>query len=76
MTIADSPHLQRFTWTSIHTLLAEFGFEVIEARGAILVCGPFSDLLLTGVPRAIREPVPRPALPGRASDYYIVARKR
>jgi SAM-dependent methyltransferase len=77
MTVADSPHLQRFTWRGIHRTLAVAGFEVVEARGAILVCGPFSDLLLSGVGWAMRvnQRVAQ-RFPRAASDFYIVARKR
>jgi 2-polyprenyl-3-methyl-5-hydroxy-6-metoxy-1,4-benzoquinol methylase len=77
MTVADSPHLQRFTWRGIHRVLAVAGFEVVEARGAIMFCGPFSDLLLTGVRPAMRlnQRLAR-RFPRASSDFYIVARKR
>ena len=77
MTVADSPHLQRFTWRGIHRVLAVAGFEVVEARGAILVCGPFSDLLLSGVESAMRlNQRLAQRFPRIASDFYLVARKR
>lgn len=77
MTVADSPHLQRYTWRGIHRVLAVAGFEVVEARGAILFCGPFSDLLLSGVGPAMRlnQELGR-RFPRIASDFYLVARKR
>jgi 2-polyprenyl-3-methyl-5-hydroxy-6-metoxy-1,4-benzoquinol methylase len=76
MTVADSPHLQRFTWRGVHRTLAVAGFEVVEATGAILVCGPFSDLLFTGV-ESVQRLNQRIAkrFPRAASDFYIVARK-
>jgi SAM-dependent methyltransferase len=77
MTVADSPHLQRFTWRGVHRTLAVAGFEVVEARGAILVCGPFSDILLSGVPAAMEWNKQLGArFPRQASDFYVVARRR
>jgi SAM-dependent methyltransferase len=77
MTVADSPHLQRFTWRSIHRTLAVAGFEVVEGRGAILVCGPFSDLLLSGVRSAmdLNQKLAQ-RFHKAASDFYLVAHKR
>ena len=77
MTLADSPHKQRFTWRSIHDQIARAGFEVTEARGAILFCGPFTDLAFSGLPRvmAANKKLGR-RLPRAASDFYIAAVKR
>ena len=77
MTLADSPHKQRFTWRSIHRILVESGFDVVEARGAILFCGPFTDIAFSGFPRvmALNKKLGR-RLPRIASDYYIAAVKR
>ena len=77
MTLADSPHKQRFTWRSIHELLAQAGFDVVEARGAILFCGPFTDLAFSGLPRVmeVNKRLGR-RLPRLASDFYIAAVKR
>jgi SAM-dependent methyltransferase len=77
MTLADSPHKQRFTWRSIHAILAQAGFEVVEARGAILFCGPFSDLAFSGLPRVmnVNKRLGR-RFPRVASDYYLAAVKR
>ncbi len=77
MTLADSPHKQRFTWRSIHEALALAGFEVVEARGAILFCGPFTDLAfsgLSGVTEANKRLGRR--LPRVASDFYLAAVRR
>lgn len=77
MTLADSPHKQRFTWGSIHRAVTEAGFDVVEARGAVLVCGPFTDIAFSGLPRVMRV---NKRLGGRfprlASDYYVAAVKR
>ena len=77
MTLADSPHKQRFTWRSIHRILDRAGFDVVEARGAILFCGPFTDLAFSGLPSVMRtnQKLGR-RLPRIASDYYIAAVKR
>ena len=74
MTLADSPHKQRFTWRSIHDHVARAGFDVTEARGAILFCGPFTDLAFSGLPRvmAANKRLGR-RLPRAASDFYIAA---
>ena len=48
-TLAQSPHVQRFTFGSIQRVIAAHGFEILEARGSVLVCGPLSNLALTGV---------------------------
>jgi SAM-dependent methyltransferase len=77
MTLADSPHKQRFTWRSIQQHLARAGFEVVEARGAILFCGPFTDLAFSGLPRvmALNKRLGR-RFPRAASDFYLAAVKR
>jgi 2-polyprenyl-3-methyl-5-hydroxy-6-metoxy-1,4-benzoquinol methylase len=77
MTLADSPHKQRFTWGSIHRILREAGFDVTEARGAILFCGPFTDLAFSGLPRvmSVNKRLGR-RFPRAASDYYLAAVKR
>jgi SAM-dependent methyltransferase len=53
-TLAHSPHVQRFTFGSIQRVLAAHGFEVVRARGSVLVCGPLSDLALTGMEDVMR----------------------
>ena len=77
MTLADSPHKQRFTWRSIHRILDRAGFDIVDGRGAILFCGPFTDLAFSGLPRvmALNKRLGR-SLPRIASDYYIAAVKR
>jgi len=77
MTLADSPHKQRFTWRSIHELLGRVGFDIVESRGAILFCGPFSDVAFSGLPRvmALNKRLGR-RFPRAASDFYLAAVKR
>jgi 2-polyprenyl-3-methyl-5-hydroxy-6-metoxy-1,4-benzoquinol methylase len=48
MTLAPTPHVQRFTWRSLRKCLEHSGFSVIDQRGAVAVCGPLSDMLLSG----------------------------
>jgi SAM-dependent methyltransferase len=77
MTLADSPHKQRFTWHGIHRILTEAGFDVVEARGATLFCGPFSDVAFSGLPRvmALNKRLGR-RFPRAASDFYLAAVRR
>lgn len=48
-TLADSPHIQRFTYRSIQRLLKARGFETVSATGSVLFAGPFSNLFFTGI---------------------------
>jgi 2-polyprenyl-3-methyl-5-hydroxy-6-metoxy-1,4-benzoquinol methylase len=73
-TLAHSPHVQRFTFRSIQRVIAAHGFEVVQARGAVLACGPLSDLALTGVEGAMRlnRRLGR-RLPMIAAGFYVAA---
>jgi 2-polyprenyl-3-methyl-5-hydroxy-6-metoxy-1,4-benzoquinol methylase len=48
-TLSSSPHVQRFTMSSITRRLETAGLEVVEARGSVAASGPFSNLLFGGV---------------------------
>jgi SAM-dependent methyltransferase len=48
-TLANSPHVQRFTLRAIRRLLVGGGFEIVEARGSVAISGPFSNLLFAGI---------------------------
>ena len=48
-TLSESRHLQRFSYSSIQDLLRNAGFEVEQIQGAVLFCGPFSNLFFTGI---------------------------
>ena len=50
ITLADSPHVQRFTMSSIQRLLRESGFEVRSTTGSVLFAGPPSHCLFSGIP--------------------------
>jgi 2-polyprenyl-3-methyl-5-hydroxy-6-metoxy-1,4-benzoquinol methylase len=47
-TLAESPHVQRFTHKSIQRLLRKHGLEVTGITGSVLFAGPFTNLLFTG----------------------------
>jgi hypothetical protein len=76
-TVADSPHVQRFTLSGIRRRLEGAGFEVIDAGGSALICGPFSNLLFTGLRRvmAVNLALGR-RWPALASDFQLVAAPR
>lgn len=46
-TIADSPHVRRFTLGSIKKLAEKHGFEVYEARGSALFADQLTDMLFS-----------------------------
>jgi SAM-dependent methyltransferase len=77
MTLADSPHRQRFTWRSIQKVLARAGFEVVHARGGVQVCGPFTDLLFSGHARvmALNAWLGR-VFPRSAAGFYLIGQKQ
>jgi SAM-dependent methyltransferase len=73
-TIADSPHLQRFTLRGIHRRLEQAGFEVTETRGSAFICGPFSNLLFTGFARVMAANLAAGRrLPTLASGFRLIA---
>lgn len=53
-TLADSPHVQRFTQKSVRRLLESHGFGVRSVEGTVLFAGPFSNLFFTGCDFAMR----------------------
>ncbi len=75
-TLSASQHIQKFTFHSIQNKLIERGFEIVEAKGAVLFCGPFSNALFTGI-----EPIMRlniwlgSKMPRIAAAFYIASRK-
>jgi SAM-dependent methyltransferase len=76
-TLAQSPHVQRFTLRSIQRAVAAQGFATVEARGSVAVCGPLSDLAVTGLPRVMdynRRCGRR--MHGLAAGFYVAAVRR
>jgi 2-polyprenyl-3-methyl-5-hydroxy-6-metoxy-1,4-benzoquinol methylase len=76
-TLAQSPHVQRFTLGSIQRVVAAHGFQVVQARGSVLACGPLTDLIFTGMPRAMsyNRRLGR-RFPRIASGFYVAAIRR
>ena len=75
-TFDESPHVQRFSMRSLSACLARAGFQVLERRGGVWLCGPFTDLFFTGVPWAMRMNVEvGRRFPWMAADLYVAARK-
>jgi hypothetical protein len=73
-TIADSPHVQRFTLRGIRQRLESAGFDVLESRGSVLICGPISNLLFTGFRRVMAANVTLGRRwPALASDFQLFA---
>lgn len=74
-TLAESPHVQRFTAYSIQRLLARHGFEPQSVRGSVLVAGPLSSLLFSGVRwiMAMNKTLGRMATPV-AAGFYVTAK--
>lgn len=74
-TLADSPHVRFFTYSSIQSLLRRHGFEITSATASVLFAGPFSNLFFTGI-----EPVMRlngalgNRFPRIAAGYYVACR--
>lgn len=75
-TVADSPHRQRFTHRSIQRLLTDAGFGIEHIRGSVLIAGPFSQLLFTGIDPAMRiNATLGRRLPWVAAGFYVAARR-
>jgi SAM-dependent methyltransferase len=74
-TIADSPHVQHFTYHSIQRLLRDHHFVIEETTGSVLFAGPFSNLFFTGF-----KPLMRlnnwlgSRFPQRAAGFYLACR--
>jgi SAM-dependent methyltransferase len=73
-TLAQSPHVQRFTFGSIQRLISAHRFQVLEARGSVLVCGPLSNLALTGMGGVMKLNARLGRrLPRLAAGFYVAA---
>jgi hypothetical protein len=74
-TLASSPHIQRFTLSSITRLLGTAGFEIIDARGSVACSGPFINLFFAGF-QGLLEANARwgDRLGGLASGYFLACR--
>ena len=75
-TIANSPHVRRFTLTSIQELMVEHGFNVEAYRGSVLFCGGFSDMFFSGIGSVMKFNLwLGKCFPRIASGYYLTTFK-
>jgi SAM-dependent methyltransferase len=75
-TVADSPHVRRFTLRSLRSTLEAAGFTVESARGSVMLCGPFTHALLTGIePFMRRNAWLGHRFPALAAGFYVAARR-
>jgi 2-polyprenyl-3-methyl-5-hydroxy-6-metoxy-1,4-benzoquinol methylase len=73
-TLDTSPHLQRFTYSSIQGLLEKNGFNILELRGSTLASGPFCHLLFSGYKRIMELNSRLGArLPAVAADFCVAS---
>ena len=71
---APRNHPFRFTLESICALLEAHRFVVREVTGAVLVCGPFSNLAFTGLTRVMRlNAALGTRFPRAAAAFYLYA---
>lgn len=75
-TLSGCPHVQRFTLRTLVQKLGAAGFETIDARGSVMFCGPFSELIFAGA-RSAQRLNERLAVrfPRISSGFYVAARK-
>jgi SAM-dependent methyltransferase len=74
-TVADSPHLRRFTLRSLCKTLESAGFVVELTRGSVMFCGPFTNALFTGVKPFMRWNARLgDRFPALAAGFYVAAR--
>ena len=75
--LAQSPHVQRFTYSRIKRLLNDNGLAVRHFKGSVLFCGPFSNLFFTGMHFIMKfNNRLGDKMPKSASAFYILARKK
>ncbi|HEY6386486.1 MAG TPA: class I SAM-dependent methyltransferase [Candidatus Acidoferrum sp.] len=73
-TLDTSPHLQRFTYSSIQALLEKNGYEILECKGSTLASGPFCHLLFSGYERIMKlNSLMGARLSALAADFCVAA---
>lgn len=73
-TLDSSPHLQRFRLDTISRAVNDAGFTVRTASGTIMVCGPLSNLLVTGIGPLMRWNIRlAERFPRAAADFMVRA---
>lgn len=76
-TLADSPHVRRFTMRSLRRTLTDHGYEVESIEPSVMFAGPLTNLLFSGI-----GPIQRlnawlaRRLPRVAVGWRVVARPR
>ena len=75
-TLSESPHVQRFTYSSIQRLLIRHGFKIENCTGTALFAGQISNLLFKGInPILSLNCVLGNYVPAIASGFLIACRK-
>lgn len=75
--LSSAPHVQRFTLSEIKRRVGNAGFDVTDATGSVLACGPFTDMLFTGFSRVMALNTRLGArLPRFAAGFYVAASAR
>jgi SAM-dependent methyltransferase len=75
-TLADSPHVQRFTRRSIRRLLTSAGLDVVGETGSVLIAGPVSHILVGARSHfLILNDWIGSVAPFAAAGFYLEARK-
>ncbi|MBF8268301.1 MAG: protein of unknown function, putative Methyltransferase [Gammaproteobacteria bacterium] len=70
-----SPHIQKFTYSSIQNLLSKNGFFIEEIKGSVLYSGKLSNLLLRGVkPLLTLNNFLGGLFPRVSSNFYVCCR--
>ncbi|MBV9819725.1 MAG: class I SAM-dependent methyltransferase [Solirubrobacterales bacterium] len=74
-TLSSSPHVRRFTLSGLSRWLTAAGFEVTDARGSVMCCGPLTELLCGGSRRVERANARLGRrFPRVSSGFYVAAR--
>lgn len=75
-TVANSPHVRRFTMNSISELVNRYGFSIKERRGSVLFAGGFTSLIFSGFTPFIKFNIWLGKLfPSISSGFYLYAVK-
>lgn len=74
--IADSPHVQKFTLNSISKKVGDENFSILDFRGSTMFAGPFSNMFFTGFKSLMDLNIYLGAkFPNISSGFYIAFKK-
>jgi len=74
--IADSPHVQKFTLNSISKKVGDENFSILDFRGSTMFAGPFSNMFFTGLRSLMTFNIYLgKKFPKVSSGFYIVFKK-